>query len=461
MRNTIVLVSSLAVFAAAPAAFTALPLADADTPVLVSGTVFVVAGGGFGHGVGLNQYGALSQARAGRGYKDILAFYYPGTTIVGATVSTVRVLISDRRKAVVMGSTGPFTVRDGAGTVTRLPAGESTFRPDLTIVAGGAEIALQAPLSFAPAKGSTMTVDGKGYRGTLRADVVEGALRVINTVGLDGYLRGVISGEMPRDWPAEALQAQAVAARSYALAGLVANRPFDLYADVRSQVYGGVAAESPETNAAVSATSGQVLMYGGKVATAYYSASSGGQTASSADAFGVAIPYLVARPDPWDGASPFHRWPSRSYTADSLAKAFGLSAPVEDIAVVPTPSGRPASVTLVKASGVRVRLKAADVRARLRLLSTAFRLGVLRFDGAPRSEDPGSAVLLTGTTRDVDSPTLEKLAVDGRWLPTSRLAPGPDGAFSVTVAPKTTATYRLIAAGQIGPALTVAVAGTG
>ena len=81
---------------------------------------------------------------------------------------------------------------------------------------------------------------------------------------------------MPKEWPAEALQAQAVAARSYALASLVKNRAFDLYADPRSQVYYGVAAESPATTAAVQATRGEILTYGGKVATTFYYSSSGG-----------------------------------------------------------------------------------------------------------------------------------------------------------------------------------------
>ena len=88
---------------------------------------------------------------------------------------------------------------------------------------------------------------------------------------------------MPKEWPAAALQAQAVAARSYALASIVKNRDFHLYADPRSQMYYGVAAESPTTTAAVKVTTNQALTYGGKVATAFYYSSSGGRTASSED----------------------------------------------------------------------------------------------------------------------------------------------------------------------------------
>src|SRR4029077_5612173 len=186
----------------------------------------------------------------------------------------------------------------------------------------------------------TLTLDGKGYRGELRATATQKTLQVIDVVGLDAYLLGVVAGEMPKEWPPAALQAQAVAARSYALASRVKNRPFDLYSDPRSQVYYGVAAQSPPTTAAVKATAGEILTYGGKVATTFYYSSSGGRTASSEDVFGIVLPYLQSRPDPWDAGSPYHRWEPRSFTAASLAAAFGLSAPVVDVVVVPTVSGR-------------------------------------------------------------------------------------------------------------------------
>ena len=154
--------------------------------------------------------------------------------------------------------------------------------------------------SFTPGKGATLTLDGKGYRGELRATTIAKGLQIVDVVALDEYILGVVPGEMPKEWPAAALQAQAVAARSYALASIVKNRDFDLYADPRSQMYYGVAAESPTTTAAVKSTKGEILTYGGKVATTFYYSSSGGRTASSEDVFGMALPYLQSRPDPWD-----------------------------------------------------------------------------------------------------------------------------------------------------------------
>lgn len=459
MRHTILLalIAMLVVAAAATAADPQPSLPSPGTSPTLSAPVYVLTGGGYGHGVGLNQYGALGQAKMSRSYRDILAFYYPGTAIGAAPVAKVRVLIADARPSVKLGSPVPFSVRDGAGSTTVLPPGEIVLKPNLVLRLAGAATALPGPLAFLPGKGSPLILDGKAYRGELQATVVQKRLQIIDVVGLDAYLLGVVPGEMPKEWPEAALQAQAVAARSYALASIVKNRPFDLYADQRSQVYSGVAAESPTTTAAVMATRGEILTYGGKVATTFYYSSSGGRTASSQDVFGLVTPYLQARDDPWDTLSPYHRWPSRTFTAASLGQAFGLSGPIVDVEVVPTVSGRPASVTLVKKTGARVLLRAADVRARLGLRSTAFRLGVLRVGRPTAATATGTPVVVTGLARDVDTPRLEKLGANGAWLPSVKVLPGIDGSFAVTVRPKETATYRLTAEGQPGPALTITV----
>jgi hypothetical protein len=130
---------------------------------------------------------------------------------------------------------------------------------------------------------------------------------------------------------------------------------------------------------------------------------------------------------------------------------------VVDVIVAPTPSGRPASVTLVKNTGQSVLLTAADVRARLGLRSTAFRIGVLKVAPPPAVATAGTPVVVSGLARDVKAPVLEKLGANGDWLPSVKLVPATDGTFAVTVRPKATATYRLAAEGQPGPALTISV----
>jgi len=458
-RRILVPILSLVVAGTAGAALSAqpsVPVTAAPAPTL-SAPTYVLTGGGYGHGVGLNQYGALAQAKANRDYREILSFYYPGTELTRAAVAKVRVLLADGRPSVKIASADPYSIRDGSGVVTDLEAGEITVKPDLRVVVEGKATRLPGPLAFVPTPGTLLQLDGKEYRGEIRLSVVAGALQVIDFLGLDAYLLGVVPGEVPKEWPAAALQAQAVAARSYALASLVKSKPFDLYPDTRSQVYYGVSAEAPTTTAAVKATRGQVLSYAGKVATAFYYSSSGGRTASSKDVFGVITPYLQARDDPWDTLSPYHRWAPRSFTAATLGQAFRLSAPVVDVKLEPTESGRPLSVTLVKKTGADVLLRAADVRAALGLRSTAFKLGVLRVARPTPSPRSAAPVVISGVARDVTVPLLEKFGARGTWLPSVNLKPRADGAFVATVRPKLTTTYRLVADGVVGPALTITV----
>lgn len=126
--------------------------------------------------------------------------------------------------------------------------------------------------------------------------VLEGA-KVVK-VPLERYVRGVVSAEMPSSWPLAALEAQAIASRSYALTDDAGGSKFDVYADTRSQMYLGVAAETAATNAAVAATAGQIVMYAGKPAITYYFASSGGMTEDNENSF------LGSTPEPWLRAVP-------------------------------------------------------------------------------------------------------------------------------------------------------------
>ena len=150
---------------------------------------------------------------------------------------------------------------------------------------------------------------------------------MVNSVSIEAYTRGVVSSEMPHDWPLEAVKAQAVAARSYALAHRRGGT-FDVYNDTRDQVYGGIAAETPVGDEAVAGTKRQVLLYDGKVATTFFFSSSGGRTAAVTDVFASAkpTPYLVSVPDPYDTSSPYHtgaRCPSGATTASQMLAVAG------------------------------------------------------------------------------------------------------------------------------------------
>jgi SpoIID/LytB domain protein len=126
---------------------------------------------------------------------------------------------------------------------------------------------------------------------------------------LERYVRGVVSAEMPSGWPPAALEAQAVASRTYALTSHAGGSRFDVYSDTRSQVYLGVAAETSPTNAAVAATAGQVVLYHGQPATTYFFASSGGMTENIENSF------IGASPEPWllGVSDPYDRGPTSSW----------------------------------------------------------------------------------------------------------------------------------------------------
>ena len=140
---------------------------------------------------------------------------------------------------------------------------------------------------------------------------------------VDQYVKGVVPNESPASWPLAALEAQAVAARSYALSDQIDGNGFDLYADTRSQVYGGLGSEAARGNRAAASTRGQVVMYRGAIAQTFFSACSGGHTESVQNVFfGPPVPYLVGVPDPYDGSCPLHSW-KLSFSGREISSKLG------------------------------------------------------------------------------------------------------------------------------------------
>ncbi len=151
--------------------------------------------------------------------------------------------------------------------------------------------------------------NGRTYRGDFASVVLDDGRRgLVNAVPLDAYLYGVIGAEMSAAWPAAALEAQAVAARTFVLAKLRPARVFDIAAGGNDQSYGGVEAESVEVRAAVDATSGLLLTFGSAPAHICYSACCGGRTADAGDVWGTPYPYLISRSDPNCASAPEFAW---------------------------------------------------------------------------------------------------------------------------------------------------------
>jgi stage II sporulation protein D len=414
-----------------------------------SGALFLVKGHGYGHGVGMGQWGAQGYALQGYAYEQILSAYYPGTTLGETAATSIRVLLASGKKKLVISAKKPISVEDGDGLEHTLPAGKTTLTPALTLaVDGGTAVALTPPLTFSPAAGTSLTL-GRRYRGQIVVDVADKKLRAIDVVPLQQYLYGVVPAEMPSAWLPAALDAQAVAARSYALASRKVAAPFDVYADGRSQAYLGVSAETVAGRQAVDETAGQVLLYDGGVASTLFSSSTGGWTQSAADAFGSpGRPYLVSVRDPYDKISPYHDWGPVAVTGKTLGPALGVSGRAVDATVGRNSSRR---VKTLKVTSLRggsqhtTSLAGAATATALGLRSSWFSVGVLSLQPpAPNpAVAPGTRVTLSGVVRGVRGVVVQRRSSGTPWRRLRAVAPGP---FHFTVKPRATTFYRLATA---------------
>jgi stage II sporulation protein D len=363
----------------------------------------------------------------------------------------VRVLLAEGRPAVRIGSTKPFRVVDARGKVRKL-------KPGVQKLAAIKAAKLRFPLRYEPGA-SPLKLDGNAYRGALIVHRDARKLMVVNRLPLDRYLRGVVPWEMPDDWHPEALRAQSVVARSYALATLKPGKRFDLYADTRSQVYGGVAAEERSTNLAIGSTAGRVLLWRGRVATTFYHSTSGGATAAVAEVWPRAksVPYLVSVPDPHDNLSKHHRWGPVRLTPEQVGKQLGLG-PVRDLIAARGPSGRVAEVKLKVRGGTRTMLS-QDFRRALDLRSTWFSVRVLQLEAASGRglAGAGRPTVLRGFVRGLGKVRLEQQVNGGTWRTVKQIARRPDGRFTVSVTPRRTTSYRLATRIAAGAAVTLRV----
>src|SRR5215208_3576899 len=423
----------------------------ASAPTASAGTLFLLDGRGWGHGVGMSQWGAEGAARHGWDYKRILAHYYPGTKLAVWHPRPVRVLVGDDVAKVRIGSKAPFLVVDRKGTKLRLAHG---IVLDHRLLVG--QKRLVPPLRFR-AGAQPLAYDLQGYRGDLVVKRTGGGLLVVNEVPLDRYLRGVVPWEVPQGWHAAAYRAQAVAARTYALATLHPNEDYDLLPDTRDQMYGGIRAERAETNLAIGATAGRVLTFGGRAIVSYYFSTSGGRTSAIQDAWprAQAVPYLVSVPDPFDYYSPHHVWPTQPLTPAALGRRLGVRG-VLDALVVPNASHRAAALRVRTAAGWR-SFPALAIREKLGLGSTDFRVRAMMLEDAPARALFGDELELTGWLRGLGRARLQ--VSDGRtWRVLGHLRAGSDGRFVFPVRALRSTEYRLAYNGFAGPPVRLSVA---
>lgn len=371
----------------------------APTGPTVLGPTVTFHGRGYGHGVGMSQYGARGRALDGQSAATILAHYYRGTTIgslSGAPEIRVRVL-SDftptaAKPLVIYGRVTTWSI-DGVAAVfpvnarlTIWPASTATvprrWRLRVTAADGTALLATTvtgklnvrgldrtARLQLWSKPGAYDT-----YRGVLRIlpSAMAPTISVVDRLSLEDYLRGVVPVEMPSSWPTEAVRAQVIASRSYAAHKL---RPgvswFDTDDGASSQVYRGSKAERPATDALIDATAGEVLLSDGLAANALYHSTGGGATENNENVYVSATGARVAgkvsylrgsmdrRPDgsAYDEDAPFATWTMRTYTRAQLSAWFAAD-PRTDVGALRAldlrrrgVSGRLISVTLIGSKG--------------------------------------------------------------------------------------------------------------
>ncbi len=231
-----------------------------------------------------------------------------------------------------------------------------------------------APITLTPADHTTVFIGGTEYRGAAQFIRTDLGLTVINYVDIEDYLKGVVPGEMPSSWPTEALKAQAVCARNYAMTNWnkFQNYGFNLDDSIQSQVYLGVKAEKPETNKAIEETQGIYLKYGDTYASTFFYSSSGGHTENSENVWSAALPYLVGVEDPYDTS---REW-TVPYTPDEIEeKLAGIGVNIGDVidleVVETSASGRIIDLKIVGTEGT-YHLKKEKSRSLFNLRSNLF-----------------------------------------------------------------------------------------
>ena len=240
------------------------------------------------------------------------------------------------------------------------------------------------------------------YRGRLQLLVRGGQVQVVNHLGIETYLASVVGSEMPHKWPLPALQAQAVAARTYALRQRGKSGDFDVKATVASQVYRGVESETPSTIEAVESTRSLVLVHAGRLINAVFHSSSGGATEPSGEVWRNQLPYLVSVAD-HDQHSPVHRWNKR-FDNDELRGLFRETGGVKSLQVLKKSSTGRVRTARVKGPRGSLVLTGRELRKRLGLKSTMVQFELINGSGASSTASaqatPQAAPALIGLWQD-------------------------------------------------------------
>lgn len=425
-------------------------------------TQFTVNGGGWGHGIGLSQYGARGYARDGWSAEKIIKHYYQGTRLVTMPTQKVKVNLD-----AASGSRSQWWIKAGSTTVLSVKLNSDpdnlikldTANSYWIVTEGGKTKVCQNKRTVDSATGSVKnspgtvlkTFSGECYasaggfvqmvgtsgpfshsgviwRGTIHfrpTSTTSNTSRAINYVDLEQYLYGVVPRESPSSWEAAALQAQAIAARSYAYQDAKDGKI--LHCTVYSQVYNGYkgpkGGEAASTNAAVDATAGLVVWYGSetKPVKTYFSSSSGGHTANVEDVWlsSTPKPYYKGVPDNDKYGNSYYTWSAGPYSpsqladkirtkdrgssgSDSLDYSVASPATITGVSVDRSAAGFARYVTLTWSTGKSYKIQGETFRSALALKSTKFTVAGGESPDPPKLYSDGNTKLAwTGLWKEV------------------------------------------------------------
>jgi SpoIID/LytB domain protein len=355
---------------------------------------YVQGKGGYGHGVGMTQFGAKGMAEQEYKYDEIIKYYYTGVNIEKRNTDNVNIKVkisldlgspdinitSDQPYSVVYKtkdndteqivenqiacpaqSTTSFKYMDGNIVITNDKVIDDSTQLPQTIVSIDA-------VRVIPSDTGVLSYINKGnplpYAGEFKIYPNNSSknLDLINILPLEEYLRGVVPAEMPSSWHEEALKAQTLAARTYALRRISDKKIFDVYDSTLSQAYKGLSVVNDKVDNLIKATKGEVVTYNGGLADTVYSASAGGYTVDSTFAWGGSdVPYLKGKPDPYDNSEYATYWWNVNITRDQISSAYPQVGVVLNVEITNKMFDRPVELKITGTKGTIV-VKNKDFR---------------------------------------------------------------------------------------------------
>lgn len=344
-----------------------------------AGSNVTFEGKGNGHGVGMSQYGAKGMADQKKKYDAILKYYYTGVKLETKNTSTqkIRVLVGQKLSSATVSATTDYAIKDTKGkTIVNMKAGEtakisySKGKYSIYSSANKKTYTSSYALNLVPTKSGASGYKNLKYDGTLHLYQSGSKMYVVNHVLTEDYVAGVLPYEMYATWPAEALKAQSVAARTYALKRVGTKGNWDVDDTITYQVYKGKSDQEKRMKELTKGTKGKVLTHNGKYIDALFYASSGGHTVSAQYIWTNSVPYLKGKKDPYDTSDYTKKGWKYTISKKDLGNRYGIGT-VKSIQV--TKKAENHAVT-VKLTGTKksVTVTANSLRSKLGMKSTLF-----------------------------------------------------------------------------------------